>query len=137
VLVTCGWGATLSAFTLGGIFQGQLLPSQPPGNLLPEVINAGPWGPGIFYSGVFAVSIVAAIILNEAGTAVVSFFVSYLLGSIITYLVLALPGFVGVFDLPEVLYRTAIVFTFSSSFPVPLLVELTGTLVGVWLSERF
>jgi hypothetical protein len=136
-VVTCGWGATLSAFTLGGIFQGQMLPSQPPGNLFPEVINAGPWGPATFYSGVFAVSILAAILLNEAGTALLSFFASYLLGATITYFVLALPGFVGAFNLPEVLDRTAIVFTFGTSFPLPLLVELLGTLVGVSLSERF
>jgi hypothetical protein len=95
------------------------------------------WGPGIFYSGVFAVSLLAAILLNEAGTALVSFFASYLLGAIITYFVLALPGFVGTFDFPEVLSRTAIAFTFGTSFPMPLFVELTGTLVGVWLSERF
>jgi hypothetical protein len=137
VVVICGWGATLSAFSLGGIFQGQLLPAQSPGNLFPEVISASLWGPGIFYSGVFAVSLLAAILLNEAGTALVSFFASYLLGAIITYFVLALPGFVGTFDFPEVLSRTAIAFTFGTSFPMPLFVELTGTLVGVWLSERF
>jgi hypothetical protein len=136
ILVTLGWATTLSGFTLGGIFEGQLLPPQPPGNLLSEVINSNPLAPVIFYVGIFTVSILAAIVLDEAGITLASFFASYGLGAILTYVVLVLPGYVGLFSLPVVLSRTAIVFTFSTSFPIPLLVELTGTLLGIWLSEQ-
>lgn len=136
-LVTCGWAASLAGFTLGGIFQGQLLPPQPPGNLFPEVSTSGPLGPAIFYAGIFAASILAPILISDAGTAIISFFFSYLLGSIITYFVLVLPTFVGVFPYPELLSRSAIAFTFTTSFPIPLLVEIMGTLGGIWFSERY
>lgn len=136
VAIVVGWATTLAGFTLGGIFQGHLLPPQPPGNLFPEVSNTGPLGPIIFYSGIFAICVIAPLIINDAGRAIVSFFASFLLGSVITYFALVLPAYTGAFPLPGLLSGTAIDFTFSTSFPIPLFAELVGTLVGIWLSER-
>jgi hypothetical protein len=136
-LITCGWAASLAGFTLGGIFQGQLLPPQPPGNLFPEVSAVGPFGPAIFYAGILAASILAPILIGDPGRAIIAFFLSYVLGSIITYFVLVLPNFAGVFPYPELLSRSAISITFSTSFPIPLLVEILGTLAGIWFSERY
>jgi hypothetical protein len=131
-----GWGTSLSALTLGAIFQGLLIP-QGKGILLPEVMGAAPWGLGIFYTGIFAVSILAALVISDAGNALVSCLASYGLSAVLTYLVLALPAFVGAFPFPEVLVQAAIVFTFTASFPFAIVVEILGTLLGTNLSERF
>lgn len=134
--IVVAWATTLAGFTLGGIFQGQLLPPQPPGNLYPEVSNNGPLASIIFYTGILAICIIAPLLINDAGRAIMSFFASYLLGSVITYLALVLPAYTGAFPYPGLLSGTAIDFTFTTSFPIPLFAELVGTLVGIWLSER-
>jgi len=134
--IVVGWGTTLAGFTLGGIFQGQLLPPQAPGNLFPEVSNTGPLGPIVFYTGILSISVIAPLLINDAGRALLSFFASYLLGSVITYFALVLPAYTGAFPLPGLLSGTAIDFTFSTTFPIPLFAELAATLVGIWVSER-
>lgn len=134
--IVVGWATTLAGFTLGGIFQGQLLPPQPPGNLFPEVSNTGPLGSIVFYTGILAICFIAPLLINDPGRALLSFFASYLLGSVIAYFALVLPAYTGAFPLPGLLSGTAIDFTFSTSFPVPLFAELVATLVGIWVAER-
>jgi hypothetical protein len=135
VCVILGWGTSLSALTLGAVFQGLLIP-QGKGILLPEVMGASPFGLGIFYAGIFAVSVLAALVISDAGNALVSCLASYGLSAVLTYIILALPGFIGAFPFPEVLIQAAIVFTFTASFPFALLLEIIGTLLGTSLSER-
>jgi len=136
VLVSLGWGITISGITLAAIFQGFLVP-QGLGNLLPEVAGGSQLGLVIFFASIFVVSSLASFVINDLGKAIFSFFASYGLAGVVTYFVLALPGFVGAYPAPEVLVRVAIIFTFTASFPIPLVVELVGTLTGSWLAERF
>jgi len=136
ILVSIGWGITISSITLAAIFQGFLVP-QGLGKFLPEVTGAGQLGVAAFFAGIFVVSLFASFVINDVGKALFSFFVAYGLAGVVTYFVLALPGFVGAYAAPEVLVRIAIIFTFTASFPIPLVVELVGTLTGSWLAERF
>jgi hypothetical protein len=134
VLVSLGWAVSIAGITLAAIFQGFLTPLGV-GNLLQSVTNRSE--PVLFYVGIFAVSILASVIIDDVSKAVLSFFASYGLAGAITYFVLALPGFVGAYPDPELLVRLAIVLTFTASFPFPLMIELAGTLSGSWLAERF
>jgi hypothetical protein len=136
ILVSLGWGITISSITLAAIFQGFLVP-QGLGKFLPEVTGGGQLGLAAFFASIFVVSILASFLINDVGKALFAFFASYVLAGAVTYFVLALPGFVGAYAAPEVLVRVAIIFTFTASFPIPLVVELVGTLTGSWLAERF
>lgn len=136
VLVSLGWGASISSITLGSIFQGVLTPLGV-GNLLPSVTSRGQLGLLFFFAGIFTVSILAAAIIDDVSNAVVCFFASYCLAGVITYSILALPGWIGAYPDPEVLVRLSILLTFSASFPFPLVIELVGALTGSWLAERF
>lgn len=132
LLVILGWAVSLAAFTLQAIFQGQLLPVSAfaqGGNI------SSPYVVDLFYGGIFATSVLAAMILDDAGKAIVSLLASYLLADVIVYLVIALPGLLGIF-FPEVLSKTGISFAFAASFPLGLLLEMVGTLVGITLAER-
>lgn len=90
----------------------------------------------LVYLGVFGISILAALVIRDLGAAVLSFFASYGLGMILTYLVLVLPGYAGVIVATNALIQTAIVVVFVAFFPVLLLTGLVGTLLGTALSER-
>lgn len=104
---------------------------------MPEVTGTSQLGLAAFFVGIFLVSVFASFLINDVGKALFSFFGSYCLAGVVTYFVLALPGFVGAYAAPEVLVRLAIIFTFTASFPIPLVVELVGTLTGSWLAELF
>jgi hypothetical protein len=132
LLVVAGWAASIAAFTLQAIFQGQLLPV----SALAQGGNAGsPFAVYLFYAGIFVTSVLAAMILDDAGKAIISLLASYLLADVIVYLVIALPGLLGLFY-PEVLAKTAISFAFAASFPIGLLLEMVGTFIGIALAER-
>ena len=132
LLVIAGWATSIAAFTLQAIFQGQLIPV----TALAQGGNvSSPYAVDLFYTGIFATSVLAAMILDDAGKAIVSLLASYLLADVIVYLVIALPGLLGLF-FPEVLAKTAISFAFSASFPVALLLEMVGTFIGIALAER-
>ncbi len=138
-LVTLGWGTSLAAITLWAVFQGLLLP-RVQGGLLPEVLESQTWRLAAYYAAIFGVSVLAAIILSDFGKALASFFASYGLGAVITYWVLALPGFTSPgtdVAFRELLVRAAIDFTFRAFFPFPLFLELMATTLGVALAERF
>lgn len=136
VLVVLGWAASMAALTLATIFQGLLLPKALGigGN---EVINASPLGLWIFYLGNFGICILAAMVISDFGVAIVSFFPAYIGAGLLTYLLLALPDFIGVFPLSGVLQASAVTFTFSAFFPFLLVVSLAGTITGVGLAEHF
>jgi hypothetical protein len=105
------------------------------GGQLPEVIDTGLWGRGIIYLEIFGISFLAALILKDPGTALASFFASYALGAGVTFLVLALPGFLGEYP-PGVLVQLSVLFTFTAFFPFPLLIGLLGTVLGFGLAEH-
>ena len=134
VLLILGWATSLAAFTLQAIFQGSLLPSTAlaqPGNI------TSPLAIWIFYVGILSASLLAAFLLEDAGRAIISLFISYLLADVIIYVVIAMPGYVGGFPYSQVLFKSAISFVFAGSFPIPLLLEILGTISGIALAERF
>lgn len=135
-LVILGWGTSLAALTLGTIFEGYLLPTTQ-GGLLPQVYGASPVGLWIFYLGCFGISALAAMAINDVGPGIVAFFISYGLGAFLTAFVLALPEVVGIVQTNGVLQETSILNTFSALFPLPLIVNLVGTLAGLGLGERW
>lgn len=134
-LVTLGWGVSNASITLSGMFQGILLP-RGRGGLLGET-QIGPVGPLVFYLAYFGISVVAGLALQEPGSTLFSYFVSYGGGAIITYWILTLPGTIGVFPVPEILVRVAIIFTFSALFPFPLIFGLLGTFLGLVLADHY
>jgi hypothetical protein len=134
-LVVLGWGTTIGGIVLTAMFQGLLLPTSAQG--VYTQVNTPTSGPLLFYLAIFGVSTVGGIVLEDVGVAVLSFFLSYALGGTIIFLVLALPAYLGLFAFANALYDTAIVFAFAALFPLPLLLGLIGTIIGVWLAERF
>ena len=136
--VVIGWSTSSAAFALGTIFQGQLLPRNiNGGGLYADVLNADPLWIWLFYIGNFAVCVVASMVISDVSKAVISFFLSYSGAALITYFVLALPDYVGAYDPAQVLQESATVFTFTAFFPLLLLVNLSGTVAGIALGERF
>ncbi len=132
--IMLGWATSTAALTLGTIFLGYLLPKNiNGGGLLSEVINASAIPIWIFYVGNFAICILAALVISDLSTSLISFFVSYLGAGIITYVVLALPDLLGC--CAGSLAESAIGFTLIAFFPFLFFVNLTGTLLGVWLNE--
>ena len=126
VFVTLGWGTSMAAAVLYAIFHGFLLP-QYKGAGLPEVA---------LYVGIFIISSLAAVVLADFGKALASFFGSYVVGAIVTYFVLALPGYTGAFPFVNVIIAVAVIFTFIAFFPILLFAGLLGTLAGSFLAER-
>jgi hypothetical protein len=139
ILIIVGWAASMAALTLGTIFQGLLLPKVigAGGGLLGEVVNASPLGLWIFYLGNFGVCILAAMVISDFGTAIVSFFPAFVGAAVITYIVLALPDFLGIYPFPGVLQESAGIFTLGAFFPLLLVVSLAGTIAGISLGEHF
>ncbi len=125
-LVTAGWGTVLAMLTVGTTG----------GGLLPEVYNAGPLVLSIYYLGCLGASTLAAMTIAEPGPAIVAFFVSYGFSAFLTFLVLALPELTGVVQTNGILQEFAILHTFQAIFPIALLVDLVGTLLGLSLAER-
>jgi hypothetical protein len=137
LLVVLGWATSIASLTVGGILSGFLLPVYGGGgDLQPEVIYRGPWELILFYLGIFGVSVVASLVIADFGKAVIAFFASYILAATVTYLIIALPAFVGAFPVQDVLVTSAVKFTFGAFFPILLFLGLAATIVGSALSER-
>jgi len=134
LLVVLGWAASLATLTLGSIFQGLLLPN--PYELQPQQFGASPFGLWIFYIGSFGICLLAAMVISEVGQSLVSVFLAYGLTVFITFGVLALPDFSGIVQPPGILQQSSLLFTFNALFPLPLFVDLVGTIVGSGLGER-
>ncbi len=103
---------------------------------MPEVQGASSLGLWVFYLGCLGTCVLAALVLEEASTALAAFFPSHLIGALITYVVLIVPGLAGTYPLPSVLEESAMIFTFTAFFPVLLFAGLAGTLLGGFLAER-
>ncbi len=66
MLVVLGWGTTIAGFVVGAIFQGLLIPQyEGGGDLQPEIIGRGPEGLVIFYIAIFAVSVIASLVMAD------------------------------------------------------------------------
>lgn len=78
----------------------------------------------------------ATMTINDPGPAIVAFFVTFGLDAFLTAFVLALPEVAGIVQTNGVLQETSILNTFSALFPLPLIVNLVGTLAGLALGER-
>jgi hypothetical protein len=139
IAIVLGWAVALDAFTLWAIFQGLLLPQIiTGGGLLPEVINGNPIALGIFYSGIFGTSVLAALVIYEVGQAIISFFASYFLAAILNVIILSLPDITGTYNDPiGALTNASVNFTLTAFFPLPLIVGLVGTLLGIGVAERY
>ncbi len=117
------------------IFQGLLLP-RVQGGLLPEVVQSSPWKLAAYYLAWIGLAALAAIILKDLGTALVSFLASYGLGAVLTYWVLALPGQAGSDSaFREILVKASVNWTFNAFFPFPIFLGLGGTVVGMAIDE--
>lgn len=137
LLVVLGWGTTIASFVLGAIFQGLLIPQYAGGgDLQPEIIGRGPWGLLIFYVAIFAVSVIASLVLADFARGVGGFFASYALAAGLTYFIIALPGYVGAYQIPDILVTLAVNWTFAAFFPILLLVGFAATIVGSALAEH-
>jgi hypothetical protein len=138
LLLVLGWATSTSALTLGTIFLGYLLPKNisSGGGNYSQVINASPVPLIVFYLGSFAVCVLAAMVISDMSTTIVSFFFSYAGAAIITCIVLALPDSLGG-CCGGVLEATAVTFTFGAFFPYLFFVNLAGIIVGTALAEHF
>jgi hypothetical protein len=133
VLVVLAWSVSLAALTLGQIFQGNLIAQHYYGGASNELVSAST----IFYLEVLGLSTLAGLVIQEPQRVVLSFIGSYVIGSLITCLVLMLPGFVNSTAIPQLVFEMAIVDTFTALFPIPLLVGFAGIFLGLVISERF
>ncbi len=129
LLIVIGWATSDAAVVLAAMFHGLLLP-QYHGTLDAYSTTIA------VYLGLFGISVLAALVMGDFASAIGSFFASYLLAMGMTYLVLVLPGYTGALPSPEVIISAAVVFTFDAFFPLPLLIEFAGSLLGLGLSER-
>ena len=131
-LLVVAWGVSIAALTLAEIFQGHLIPQRYYGGATGQFFSVETG----FYLEVLAVSVLAGLVINDPPRAILSFFGSYVVSGIVIFVVLSLPAFVNN-ALPEIIFNAAIAFTFTSLFPIPLVIGLVGTILGVALSERY
>jgi hypothetical protein len=133
VLLVLAWSVSLAALTLGQIFQGNLIPQHYYGGASNELVSVST----IFYLEVLGLSTLGGLVIQEPQKVILSFIGSYVIGSLVTCLVLMLPGFVNSTAIPQLVFEMAIVDTFTALFPIPLLVGFAGIFLGLVLSERF
>lgn len=138
LLVTLGWATCTAAFTLGTIFQGNLLQKDPNGGgQLPDVVNAGIGGLLVFYVGIFLVCILAALVLADLRNTLLSLLAAYVLGAVLTTFVLSLPDYLGIYQPSGYLQGLAVGFTFGAFFPYLLFIMMAGAFLGMALAEHF
>jgi hypothetical protein len=136
-LVVLGWGTTIASFVVGAMFQGLLIPQYAGGgDLQPEIIGRGPGELIIFYILIFGLSMLASLVLADFAKGLGGFFASYVIAAGLTYFIIALPGYVGAFPLPDVLVTLAVNWTFAAFFPLLFLVGFAATIAGSALAER-
>jgi hypothetical protein len=127
LFVVLGWGLSLTSLTLAAITSAVLVPHA-------GVESFQLLGVVLYYAGVFAISLLSGLLLRSLTVAVPGTFVAYMLGLVLTGLVLDLPGIVGI--LPEgIAENSALVFTFTALFPFPLLVALVAGVLGAAITE--
>lgn len=126
------WGVSLAALALAQIFQGHLIPQQYYGGASNALISDAT----IFYLEVLGLSTFAGLVIRDPQRAILSFIACYAVGGLITAFVIMLPGFVSASAIPELVFGMALVDTFTALFPIPLLVGIAGTFLGLVLSDR-
>jgi len=125
-LVVLGWGVSIASLALTAITQGILVP-----HAFEYVLesNIGALEVALYYAGIFGTSFLAGLVLARVAAALLAFFVSYVVGWLLAYLALSLPGLLGI--VPEgVAEETAIILTATALFPFALLVGMLGSLIG-------
>lgn len=124
VLVIAGWGVILGSLALTAVVQGLVIPHNPQfsvESVLLEII--------LYYAGIFAASVIAGLLLQKIGLALLGFIFSYGIGIVVCDIGLILPGLLGY--VPEAPAEgLAFVFVFTAFFPIPLFAGLLGALVG-------
>ena len=141
ILVALGWGTCLGATTLWAIFQGLLLPFGPDYNVpVPTSLqyHIGPLsGISIFYLMFLGACLLSAFAIGDFGKSLLAFMAAYVLGAVITFEVLSLPGSSSSDALfNSALANSTISWTFTALFPVPLFVGIFGTVAGAAIEER-
>ena len=124
VFVVVGWGVILGSLALTAIVQGLVIPHNPQFSIesvFVEII--------LYYLGVFVASLIAGLLLQKIGLALLGFIASYGIGIILCDFALTLPGLLGY--VPEIPAEgVAFVFVFTAFFPITLFVGLIGALIG-------
>ena len=137
VLLVLGWGICLAAVTLWAMFQGLLFPTfygSPP----PDVASTENVRLGLYYLGITGVSALSGMVGGEMGKSLGAFFASYILGAIVTCLIMALPAFTGSFSGSGVpLVNASVDLTFRAFFPIPLFLGLVAAVTGALLADKF
>ncbi|HYU55476.1 MAG TPA: hypothetical protein VEL71_04575 [Candidatus Dormibacteraeota bacterium] len=128
-LIILGWATSDAAVVLAAMFHGLLLPQYHGSSDTYSTTIA-------LYLVLLGISVLAALVIGDFATTIVSFFASYLLAMAMTYIVIVLPGYTGALPSPEVIISAAVVFTFDAFFPIPLVIEFAGSILGLGLSER-
>jgi len=99
-------------------------------------VGGQPFEVTYYYLGLFGVSILATLVMEDAGLSVLGFFISYVVGLVITCSLLSLPAFMGTTAFPELVFRLAVTVTFFAFFPLAFFVGLIGTFIGIGLGSR-
>jgi len=132
LLIVLGWSTTISGIILAAVFQGYLVPTLHG----PYAIGGQPIFVVIYYLGVLAVSVLAAVLIDDPGSSILGFFFAFPSAWVIAFITLSLPATLGLIPVGEILVTTAISVTFAAFFPFVLIAGLVGTFLGIVLSER-
>ena len=126
-LIILGWGTSLASIAVTGINSTVVVPHAGVAYNIDLLLT-------LYYGSIFGLSFFCGYLLRSLTLALIGFFCAYVLGLMITGIVVDLPGLVGL--LPENLTElTAAIFTFTALFPFGLLLGLVGATVGAASSE--
>src|SRR5947209_20557560 len=131
LLIVLGWSITISGIILAAVFQGYLVPTLHG----PVAVGGQPVIVVIYYLGILAVSVLAAVLIDDPGLSIVGFFLAFPSAWVIAFLILSLPATPGVILVGEILVTTALAVTVADSFPFVLIAVRVGTFMGIALSE--
>jgi len=127
-LVILGWGTSLANLAVTAVAHGVLVPqaeyySEATTSQIGLLLFA------LYYAGFFAVSFLSGLVLRSISTAMLGFFGAYIVGLLLTALILDLPVITGFLSQTvEANLATGIIFT--AFFPFALIVGLMGALLG-------
>ncbi len=135
--IVLGWGTSLAGVTLWAMFQGLLLPNIL-GYVPPDVSPTLELRMALYYAGLTAVSAISGIVVNDFGKSLGSFFLAYLLGAAITFLVWTIPALTGSYGTDAVpLVNASADLSFRAFFPIPLFLGMVSSLLGPAVAEHF
>ena len=139
LLVSLGWGISLSAITLWAVFQGLLIPKS-------DVLLAPISPPSIWYTEAYllaayyamlvGVSFLAGLCIGDIGSTMIVFFGSFLMGAVLIYGAFFFPGLLSTdIAFREGLAQLSVNWTFATLFPIPLFLGLVSSILGSGLQE--